>query len=154
MTGVCIEPIGWVRGGRIEAVDDDWESVQATIELDERRFGPESLTGLDAFSHITVVFHFHAQAEQAVVAGARHPRGRKDWPKVGIFAQRGKARPNRIGVSVCRLRGVEGGRISVQGLDAIDGSPYLEEVYYFRLDRPEGYVLHRNFSDGADHRAE
>src|SRR5690606_11735440 len=32
--------------------------------------------------------------------------------------------------------------------DAIDGSPYLEEVYYFRLDRPEGYVLHRNFSDG------
>lgn len=35
--------------------------------------------------------------------------------------------------------------------DAIDGSPYLEEVYYFRLDRPEGYVLHRNFSDGAEH---
>jgi 5-deoxy-glucuronate isomerase len=35
--------------------------------------------------------------------------------------------------------------------DAIDGSPYLEEVYYFRLDRPEGFVLHRNFSDGADH---
>jgi 5-deoxy-glucuronate isomerase len=35
--------------------------------------------------------------------------------------------------------------------DGVDGSPYLEEVYYFRLDRPEGYVLHRNFSDGSDH---
>ncbi len=35
--------------------------------------------------------------------------------------------------------------------DGVDGSPYLEETYYFRLDRPEGYVLHRNFSDGADH---
>jgi len=35
--------------------------------------------------------------------------------------------------------------------DGVDGSPYLEEVYYFRLDRPEGYVLHRNFSDGAEH---
>lgn len=35
--------------------------------------------------------------------------------------------------------------------DGIDASPYLEEVYYFRLDRPEGYVLHRNFSDGAEH---
>lgn len=34
--------------------------------------------------------------------------------------------------------------------DGIDDSPYLEEVYYFRLDRA-GYVLHRNFSDGADH---
>ena len=33
--------------------------------------------------------------------------------------------------------------------DGIDGSPYLEETYYFRLDRPEGYVLHRNFCDGA-----
>lgn len=34
--------------------------------------------------------------------------------------------------------------------DGIDGSPYLEEVYHFRLDRPEGYVLHRNFCDGAE----
>ncbi len=33
--------------------------------------------------------------------------------------------------------------------DGVDDSPYLEEVYYFRLDRPEGYVLHRNFNDGA-----
>ncbi|MDJ0770189.1 MAG: 5-deoxy-glucuronate isomerase [Ilumatobacter sp.] len=32
--------------------------------------------------------------------------------------------------------------------DGSEGSPYLEEVYYFRLDRPEGYVLHRNFTDG------
>ncbi len=29
--------------------------------------------------------------------------------------------------------------------DGRDGSPYLEEVYYFRLDRPEGYVMHRNW---------
>jgi 5-deoxy-glucuronate isomerase len=34
--------------------------------------------------------------------------------------------------------------------DGVDGSPYLEEVYYFRLDHPEGYVLHRNFTDGAN----
>lgn len=34
--------------------------------------------------------------------------------------------------------------------DGVDGSPYLEEVYYFRLDRPEGYVLHRNFTDATD----
>ena len=32
--------------------------------------------------------------------------------------------------------------------DGVDGSPYLEEVYYFRLQGPEGYVLHRNFADG------
>lgn len=33
--------------------------------------------------------------------------------------------------------------------DGVEGSPYLEEVYHFRLDRPEGYVLHRNFCDGV-----
>lgn len=33
--------------------------------------------------------------------------------------------------------------------DGVAGSPYLEETYYFRLDRPEGYILHRNFNDGA-----
>ena len=31
--------------------------------------------------------------------------------------------------------------------DGRDGSPYLEEVYYFRLDRPEGYAIHRNWRD-------
>lgn len=31
--------------------------------------------------------------------------------------------------------------------DGRDGSPYLEEVYYFRLDRPEGYCVHRNWRD-------
>ncbi|MCB1741566.1 MAG: SAM-dependent methyltransferase, partial [Gammaproteobacteria bacterium] len=63
------------------------------------------------------------------------------WPKVGIFAQRGKARPNRIGVSVCRLRGVEGGRISVQGLDAIDGTPVLDVKPYMTGFAPRGEVL-------------
>ncbi|MDH3293224.1 MAG: 5-deoxy-glucuronate isomerase [Acidimicrobiia bacterium] len=33
--------------------------------------------------------------------------------------------------------------------DGIDGSPYLEETYYFRLDRPEGFWMHRNWDDGT-----
>lgn len=34
--------------------------------------------------------------------------------------------------------------------DGRDDSPYLEEVYYFRLDRPEGYCMHRNWRDEED----
>ncbi len=34
--------------------------------------------------------------------------------------------------------------------DGVDGSPYLEEVYYFRLDRPEGFWMHRNWHDESD----
>ena len=58
--------------------------------------------------------------------GARRPRGNPDWPLVGIFAQRGKNRPNRLGVTVCRIVSVEGLTLEVEGLDAIDGTPVLD----------------------------
>jgi tRNA (adenine37-N6)-methyltransferase len=122
---IRLEPIGTVQGGRDEATDDHWAPVQATIVLDER-FPPDALAGLDAFSHVDVVFVFHLVAAADVNTGARHPRGRTDWPKVGIFAQRAKARPNRIGVTTCELLGIEGRRVHVRGLDAIDGTPVLD----------------------------
>jgi tRNA (Thr-GGU) A37 N-methylase len=49
-----------------------------------------------------------------------------DWPLVGILAQRAKMRPNRLGVTSCRLVGVEGLTVRVAGLDAIDGTPVLD----------------------------
>ena len=48
------------------------------------------------------------------------------WPKVGIFAQRGRKRPNRIGATICELLSVDGVSIRVRGLDAFDGSPVLD----------------------------
>jgi tRNA (Thr-GGU) A37 N-methylase len=50
---------------------------------------------------------------------------------VGIFAQRGKGRPNRLGVSRCRLLGVEGTVLTVQALDAVDGTPVLDIKPWF-----------------------
>ncbi|APR80815.1 Hypothetical protein A7982_06162 [Minicystis rosea] len=109
------------------------------IELDAR-FGAESLAGLDAFSHLEIVFVFDRVRESAIETGARHPRERTDWPLVGIFAQRGKARPNRLGVSRCRLLHVEGTRLHVEGLDAIDGTPVLDIKPYLREFAPLGEV--------------
>src|SRR5262245_22842627 len=97
-----LEPVGWVRGGRAEPDDDGWARETCTIELAER-FDASALQGLDAFSHVEVVFQFHLVSEDQVVAGARRPRGRADWPEVGIFAQRGRVRPNRLGVSVANV---------------------------------------------------
>ena len=123
---VVLHPVGYVRGGRAAARDDGWDAELCEIELDAGRFTPEALAGLDAFSHVEVVFHFHLVDEDAVVLTARHPREREDWPKVGIFAQRGRVRPNRLGVSVARLEAVDGLRVRVRGLDAIDGTPVLD----------------------------
>ena len=122
---IVMHPVGRVRGGRTQPLDDSWDCEEAFIELDGR-FAPEALAGLAGFSHIEVVFHFDQVADAEINTGARHPRGRSDWPLVGIFAQRGKARPNRIGVSICRLLSVEGLKLKVRGLDAIDGTPVLD----------------------------
>jgi len=121
-----LQPIGHVRGTRTTPGDDHWDSEQATIELDPDRFGPDALLGLDAFSHVEVIFHFDRVPDDKIETGARHPRGRSDWPRVGIFAQRGKNRPNRLGITVCRIVGVDGLALSVAGLDAIDGTPVLD----------------------------
>ena len=122
---LTLYPIGVVRGGRTTATDDHWEGVEAAIEVDTR-FGEDALLGLEEFSHIDVVYVFHRVDESQVVNGARHPRGNTEWPRVGIFAQRAKARPNRLGVSTCRLLAVRGRTMQVADLDAIEGTPVLD----------------------------
>lgn len=136
----AIRPIGVVRGGRTEPVDDDWGRVEAEIVLDAAQFGPESTAGLGDFSHVTVIYQFHLVPDAEINSGARHPRGRTDWPKVGIFAQRGKGRPNRIGVTTCDLVSVERLTLRVRGLDAIDGTPVLDIKPHMTGFAPRGDV--------------
>jgi tRNA (Thr-GGU) A37 N-methylase len=132
--------IGYVRGGRSEPIDDDWGKVEAVIALDPAQFGHDALAALDAFSHLEVIFHFHAAPLSEINTGARRPRGRVDWPLVGIFAQRGKGRPNRIGVTVCEISGVDGLTVRVRGLDAIDGTPVLDLKPVMKGFLPRGEV--------------
>ena len=95
---------------------------------------------MECFSHIEVVYVFDRVDPKDIQTGARHPRNNRDWPKVGIFAQRGKARPNRLGVTVCRLLAVDGLELSVQALDAIDGSPVMDIKPYMLEFGPRGPV--------------
>ena len=135
-----LTPVGVVRSPRSEVRDDDWGDVVSTIEIDAARFAPDALAGLDAFSHAEVLFFMNRIDESEVERGARHPRGRADWPVVGIFAQRAKWRPNRVGASLCRVLAVEGLSIRVEGLDAIDGTPVLDVKPYMREFGPRGEV--------------
>ncbi len=134
---ISLEPIGVVVGGRSDAVDDDWGGVEAVVRLDARRFGPEAVAGLGEFSHLVVVFQFHLLDPGDVQTGARRPRGNPDWPEVGMFAQRAKMRPNRLGVSACALVRVDGLDLHVRGLDAVDASPVLDVKPYMREFEPE-----------------
>ena len=137
---ITVTPIGRVVGGRAEATDDHWGPVEASIELDGALLGPDATAGLAEFSHVEVVFVFDRVADDAITRGARHPRGRTDWPAVGILAQRAKGRPNRIGVTVCELLAVAGPTLRVRGLDAIDGTPVLDVKPYLSAFAPRGEV--------------
>lgn len=146
MSTIELRPVGWVRGGRIAAEDDHWDAETATIELDESWLGPEALLGLETFSHAEIVFQFDRLSESEVVLTARHPRGNPDWPRVGVFAQRGRNRPNRLAVSVCLILGVEGTRLRVAGLDAIDGTPVLDIKPVLTEFLPRGEVRQPDWS--------
>ncbi len=137
---VSSRPVARVVGGRAEVFDDAWGGVEAVIRLDAEQFGEEALYGLEAFSHLEVTFHFDRVPPEKIETGARHPRGNTDWPLVGIFAQRGKNRPNRLGLSRCRLHRVDGLDLHVSGLDAVAGTPVLDIKPYLAEFGPRGEV--------------
>jgi tRNA-Thr(GGU) m(6)t(6)A37 methyltransferase TsaA len=120
-----IEPIGVVRSPRRDLSDDFWGKVDAEIVLADHL--PEAaFAGLTGFSHVEVIFLMHRVDPAKVEVGARHPRERADWPRVGIFAQRGRARPNRLGLTRGAIQKLEGRVLVVRGLDAVDGSPVID----------------------------
>jgi tRNA-Thr(GGU) m(6)t(6)A37 methyltransferase TsaA len=137
MAAITLAPIGHVHSPRTEVRDDFWGNVISVIELDGTRFTPEAVLGLTDFSHIMVVFHFHLLSGESVLTTAGHPRGNQKWPRVGIFAQRKKQRPNLLGVSVCELIEVDGLKLKVKALDALDGTPVLDVKPFVREFEPD-----------------
>ena len=121
-----LEPVGRVVSEIKNARDEHWGSVTAEVQLDASRFSPAALEGLAEFSHVEILFCFNQVAESSIVSAQRHPRNNPKWPKIGIFAQRGRNRPNRIGATICEVVSVNGLSLNVRGLDAFDGSPVLD----------------------------
>lgn len=95
-----------------------------TIEVD-RRFAP-GLAGVETCSHLFVLYWMD-RSRRDLVLQVPHSYGRTR----GTFALRSPARPNPIATSVVRLMGVEGNRLSVVGLDCLDGTPLIDLKPYF-----------------------
>ena len=140
MPTFSVQAIGFVRSPRTEPIDDDWGAVVSRIELDSAQVTEDSLRGLGEFSHLEIVYVFHRVDPGSFELGARRPRNNPDWPEVGVFAQRNKRRPNRIGIGTCELLGVLGPELTVRGLDAIDGTPVLDIKPYMAEFAPRGPV--------------
>ena len=123
---IDMTPVGTVHNGRTDPQDTDhWGGEESTIVVDAR-FGDAGLTGEADFSHVEVLFFFDRLAEREDYSKPLRPRGRADLPEVGVFAERGPRRPNRIGSTVAEVVAVNGRELRVRGLDAIDGTPVLD----------------------------
>lgn len=140
-----IQPIAYVNNNRKEIVDDNWGSILSTIELAEN-INTSSLKGINEFSHLEIIFYFDKVSDHQIQYEARHPRNNQAYPEVGIFAQRGKNRPNKLGVTMVELVDVKERALIVKGLDAIDGTPIIDMKPVMKEFLPKGEVRQPNWS--------
>ena len=136
---LTLQPIGTVKNTRQAVEDDHWGSIISEIELIDP-LGEEALEHIEDFSHAEVIFYFHLVEDHKIETGARHPRNNQNWPRVGILAQRGKNRPNRLGATIVRIIKRTGATLFVEGLDAIDGTPVLDIKPVMKEFLPRGDV--------------
>ncbi|MCS7206400.1 MAG: tRNA (N6-threonylcarbamoyladenosine(37)-N6)-methyltransferase TrmO [Dehalococcoidia bacterium] len=124
-------PIGVVRNGISEPQGVIWEQVTSEVVVDAQ--WEPALEGIEAFSHIWVIFWLHRSEPPASLH--IHPMGREDLPEVGLFATRSPRRPNPIAITAVRLLERRGRALVVRGLDALDGTPVLDIKPYLRGDK-------------------
>lgn len=81
----------------------------------------EGLSDLEGFSHLILLYHFHRASAVKLRALPF-----LDTTERGVFATRSPARPNRLGLSVVRLRSVLDGKLEVENVDILDGTPLID----------------------------
>ena len=117
-----------------EATDDYWGSVITEITLADN-MPDEVFANIEDFSHLEIIFYFDKVEDDKIVFSGK-PRGNPDFPLMGIFCQRKKDRPNKIGLCTVELLEHKGRTIIVKGLDAIDGTPVLDIKPVFKEFQP------------------
>jgi len=113
--------------------------------------------GLEDFSHLLVLYWAYRVLPEGRSLIKSHPMGRKDLPLVDIFATCSPARPNTICATVVRLVKCEENTLTVEGLDALNGSPIVDIKPYNLSYYPAGNVkvvdwmerIHREFAEGS-----
>ena len=131
---ILLKPIASIKNNRKEAIDDNWGEITSEIVLAEH-IPTEAFDKIEDFSHLEIIYYFDKVKQENIIYSG-HPRGNPAYPKVGIFGQRKKDRPNTIGLCKVELIEHTGRSIKVKYLDAIDGSPVLDIKPVFKEFQP------------------
>jgi tRNA-Thr(GGU) m(6)t(6)A37 methyltransferase TsaA len=96
-----------------------------SIEVEPRY--RDALEGLDGFSHVWVIWWFDRNETPLKRSVLKvHPRGDPGNPLTGVFATRSPVRPNLIGLTLCRVRSIQGTTLHIESIDAFDATPVLD----------------------------
>ena len=120
-----IEPIAYVRNSRTTVEDDHWGDLVSEIIISDKISG-QSIKGIEEFSHLEIIFYFHLADPAKIEISSSYPRENTQFPKVGIFSQRKKSRPNLLGTSIVSLLKAEKRTLTVTGLDAVNETPVID----------------------------
>jgi tRNA-Thr(GGU) m(6)t(6)A37 methyltransferase TsaA len=119
-------PIGWVRSSLERRADAPRQGSEGAPDA-RLQIQPAFLQGLDgikAGQEIVVLTWLH-EAQRDVLTV--HPRDDQTIPLTGVFATRSPDRPNPVGLHRVKVLQIENdGRLHVQGLEAIDGTPVID----------------------------
>lgn len=135
-----IEPIAYVKNNRSKLEDDYWGGLISEIIV-SNKIAEQSIKGIEEFSHLEIIFYFHLADMTKIEISSSHPRGNSKYPKVGIFSQRKKARPNLLGTAIVKLIKTEKNKLTVEGLDAVDGTPVIDIKPVFKEFLPEDKII-------------
>lgn len=139
MDKIVMTPVGKVVNEVANRKDTSWGDDISSIVLDEQYVS--GLKGLEDFSHAIILFYLDKAEYKKEKHLQRRPQNRDDMPLVGIFSQRGKDRPNKIGMTSVEIVSVTDNTLVVKGLDAVDGTPVLDiKPYYPAYDKKEATV--------------
>ncbi len=139
MSEIVMRPIGFVKNEVEEKKDVAWGSNVSVVELQENYYG--GLEGLEDFSHVIILYYLDKAEYLKEKHLKRRPQNRDDMPLRGIFSQRGKDRPNKIGMTSVEIVSVTEKNLTVKGLDAIDGTAVLDiKPYYPVYDKKDASV--------------
>ena len=133
MEEIKIKPIGFVRNNVKEPRFGDFANEISEIIVDEKF--TEALDGIDDYSHVIIVYWMDKVKDYVI---KHQPQGNPNVPIVGIFACRCPRRPNPIAITTVKLVGHKENKITVKGLDVIDGTPVIDiKPYWPQYDKVE-----------------
>jgi tRNA-Thr(GGU) m(6)t(6)A37 methyltransferase TsaA len=127
---IVFHPIGWIHTPYHDMAPHQPDpEAEEDFHIDLNQEYARGLYLLEKSKFIYVLFYID-RLKKKVSMMAKPPRA--GGMEVGLFASRSPRRPNPIGLSTVRLKGIEGNRLHISGIDTLDNTPLLDIKPYMK----------------------